>query len=297
MLIFAILIAIGIIAPIFWKPSLIAATGKNKQERIITLSPNITEIAYALDLNDRIAGVSSDSDYPKDANQKPKMGSFWQPNIESIIAAKPDLAICETFLQHKETAETLKRTGINVLALRLETIEELYSAIEQMGTATNSKNKADLLNSTIQNSIKQIRNRVIPTKRVKVLWAIQTEPIRLAGVKTFINEIINIAGGENVIPLTGDQYPSIGTETIMTCGADVIIQSAMGKEDLKKQQLSAEIFWSKFVNMPAVKNKKIYVIESDTVLRLGPRLPQGAMIVAKLLHPEIFAQVGEPNTR
>jgi iron complex transport system substrate-binding protein len=119
--------------------------------------------------------------------------------------------------------------------------------------------------------------------------------MRVVGVKTFVNEIIDLAGGQNVIAPTGDQYPSIGTETILTCGAEVIIQSAMGTEDITKQQEAAEKFWNRFANLPAVKDKKVYVIEADTVLRLGPRLPEGAMSVAKLLHPELFSQPKDPN--
>jgi iron complex transport system substrate-binding protein len=115
------------------------------------------------------------------------------------------------------------------------------------------------------------------------------------GVKTFVNEIIGIAGGQNVISPTGDQYPSVGTETIMTSGAEVVIQSAMGTENIAQQQEAAEKFWNKFANLPAVKDKKVYVIEADTVLRLGPRLPQGTLVVAKLLHPQIFAQQNDPN--
>jgi iron complex transport system substrate-binding protein len=69
----------------------------------------------------------------------------------------------------------------------------------------------------------------------------------------------------------------------------------MGTEEIAKQQEAAEKFWSRFANLPAVKDKKVYVIEADTVLRLGPRLPDGAMKVAKLLHPELFAQTNDPN--
>ena len=79
---------------------------------MLSLSPNLTEIVFALGLGDRVVGVSSDSDWPAEAKQKPKMGTFWQPNTEAIIAAKPDLVVCESFLQHKEVAETLKRAGI-----------------------------------------------------------------------------------------------------------------------------------------------------------------------------------------
>ena len=264
-------------------------------QRIISLSPNLTEIIFALGLGDRIVGVSSDSDWPVEAKQKPKMGTFWQPNTEVIIAAKPDLVVCESFLQHKEVAETLKRSGINAVSLRVESIKELYNAILSIGQAAGCEDKAESLAAKIKNEIAQIRTKASSAKKVKVLWAVQTEPMRVVGVKTFVNEIIEVSGGQNVIAPTGDQYPSIGTETILTSGAEVIIQSAMGTEDIAKQQEMAEKFWSKFANLPAVKDKKVYVIEADTVLRLGPRLPGGAMMVAKLLHPQIFAQQIDPN--
>ena len=271
------------------------AESQQQSQRIVSLSPNLTEIVFALGLGDRVVGVSSNCDWPVEAKQKPKMGTFWQPNTEVIIAAKPDLVICESFLQHKEIAETLKRSGISVLSLRVESIEQLYNAILSIGGGTGCQDKAEPLAAKIKSELAQIRAKSSSAKKVKVLWAVQTEPMRVVGVKTFVNEIIEIAGGQNVIAPTGDQYPSIGTETILTSGAEVIIQSAMGTEDIAKQQETADKFWSRFANLPAVKDKKVYVIEADTVLRLGPRLPDGAMMVAKLLHPQIFAQQNDPN--
>jgi iron complex transport system substrate-binding protein len=179
---------------------------------------------------------------------------------------------------------------LRVVSLHAESIEELYSAILSIGQAAGCSDKAEPLATKIKSDIDQIRAKSSSARKVKVLWAVQTEPMRVVGVKTFVNEIIDLAGGQNVIEPTGDQYPSVGTETILTSGAEVIIQSAMGTEDITKQQEAAEKFWNRFANLPAVKNKKVYVIEADTVLRLGPRLPDGIMAVAKLLHPELFSQ-------
>ena len=280
---------------VFVKPNLKPAETQKKPEQIVSLSPNLTEIVFALGLGDRVVGVSNNCDWPVEAKQKPKMGTFWQPSTEAIIAAKPDLVVCESFLQQKEVAETLKRAGISVLSLRVESIEEFYSAIIQIGQATGCSDKAELLAVKIKSELDQLRAKASSAKKVKVLWAVQTEPMRVVGVKTFVNEIIDLAGGQNVIAPTGDQYPSVGTETILTSGAEVIIQSAMGTEDIAKQQETADKFWSRFANLPAVKDKKVYVLEADTVLRLGPRLPDGAMAVAKLLHPELFTQPKDPN--
>ena len=126
-------------------------------QRIVSLSPNLTEIVFALGLGDRVVGVSNNCDWPADAKQKPKMGTFWQPNTEAIIAAKPDLVVCESFLQHKEVAETLKRTGLRVVSLRAESIEELYNVIIQIGQAAGCADKAEPLAAKIKSGIDQIR--------------------------------------------------------------------------------------------------------------------------------------------
>jgi iron complex transport system substrate-binding protein len=257
-------------------------------QRIVSLSPNLTEIVFAMGLGDKVVGVSNNCDWPAEAKEKPKMGTFWQPNTEAVIAARPDLVVCETFPQQKEVAETLKRAGLNVLSLRVESIEELYSAIAQIGVAADCNEVAEQLAASVKKDLDRIKSMFSSSEKVKVLWVIQTEPVRVAGVNTFINEIIEMAGGQNAIAPTVDQYPSIATEEIIRCGAEVIIQSAMGAEAIAGQQKTAEEFWNKFPNLPAVKNKRIYVIDSDAVLRLGPRLPDGLISVARLLHPELF---------
>jgi iron complex transport system substrate-binding protein len=269
----------------------------NLPNRIVTLSPNITEIIFALGLGDKVAAVSNECDWPIEAKTKSKVGSFWQPNTEAIIAAKPDLVVCESFPQQKEVAETLKRAGLNVLSLRVESIEELFTAIARIGQAAGCPEKGEQLVADIKRQIDQIRAKSSSAGKVKVLWIMQAEPLRVAGTNTFINQIVELSGGQNAIGPTIDQYPSVGTEEILTCGAEVIIQSAMGTEDIAKQQAAAEKFWSRYANLPAVKDKRIYVIDPDTVLRLGPRLPEGAQAVVTCMHPELFAQPQETKQK
>jgi len=266
-------------------------------KRIVSLSPNLTEIVFAMGLGDRVVAVSNNCDWPAEAKTKPKVGTFWQPNTEAIIAVRPDLVVCESFDQQRAVAQTLRRTGSNVLMLRVESIEELLSAIEQIGKAAGCTTAAEKLVADIKQQLDQIRSVCSSAKRVKILWVVQPEPLRLAGVNTFINEIVELSGGRSAIKPTFEQYPSIATEEIIGCGAEVIIQSAMGTGDIQRQQAAAEKFWSRFANLPAVRNKRIYVINADTVLRLGPRLPQGAQAVARCLHPELFAQPQDKNQK
>ena len=261
-----------------------------RPSRIVSLAPNLTEILFALGLGDKIVAVSSDSDYPVQAALKEKVGTFWQPNTEAIIAAKPDLVLTLSFEQQKTVAETLKQLRINVLTLKIEKIDELLSAIRQIGTATGKLEAADTLVADITERMNNLKLKLAQAQKPKVLWVIQTEPLRVAGRNTFVNELIQSAGGENAIGPTIQQYPSLGSEELLASDPQVIIQSAMGREDLSQQQLSAEAFWAKWPTLPAVKNKKIYVINPDTVLRLGPRFADGIELIAKQLHPDIFAE-------
>jgi len=272
-----------------------AADSPKTPQRIVSLSPNLTEILFALGLGDKIVAVSNNCDWPVEAKAKPKVGTFWQPNTEAIIAVRPDLVVCETFDQQQQVAQTLKRTGLNVLSMSIESLDELYTAIMEIGDAAGCKLEAEQLVAYTKDQLDKIKAISSSAEKVKVLWVVQNEPMRLAGVNTFVNEIIEMAGGQNAIAPTATQYPSVPTEEIIRCGAEVIIQAAMGTRDLPKQQAAAEKFWAGFTNLPAVKNKRIYVIDPDTVLRLGPRLPQGVQAVLKCLHPELFARPHKVN--
>ncbi len=265
------------------KENKVSAPKKNP-ERIVSLAPDITEILFALGLGDKIIAVSSDSDYPPRAADKIKVGTFMKPSTEAIIAMKPDLVITQWFAEQKSVADTLEQLGYKVLVLRMEKFSELPEAIKKIGTAAGVQEKAEQLSNTIDSKINELKAKYANKEKIKVLWVIDKESMRVAGRNTFLNEMLEAAGGQNVIGNTLQQYPSISSEEILSCGAEVIIQSAMSIANIELQQKQAEAFWSKYQNLPAVKNKRIYVIYSDALLRLGPRVPEGIEIIAKCLY-------------
>ncbi|MFC1677623.1 ABC transporter substrate-binding protein [Planctomycetota bacterium] len=256
--------------------------------RIVSLAPNLTEILFAMGLDEKIVAVSNGSDAPAKALTKAKVGSFWQPDIEAIIAAKPDLVITLWFEQQKNIAETLERLGYKVLTLKIEKINELTEAIKLIGRATNAQQQAQQLARDLTDQLNQLQTKFNKADKTKVLWVVQTQPLRLAGRDTFVNQLIELAGGVNAIGPTIQQYPQTDTEQLTGCGAQVIIHSSMGTENVAQQQQQAELFWKDKINLPSVNNNRIHVIDSDMVLRLGPRLPQGIEMIARFLHPDIF---------
>ena len=262
-------------------------------ERIVSLAPNITEILFALGLKDQIIAVSGDSDFPAEAESKEKVGTFWQPNIEAILAMKPDRVITLSFEQQKSVAESLARLGYPVLTLEIKKVEHLFTSIEKIGDATNRSQDAVKLVNDIKDELDECKLSH-DNKKTKVLWVIQNEPLRIAGRKTFLNEMIELAGGGNAIGSTIQQYPAIGTEELFACEAEAIIHSTMGKDNIDEQQLAAERFWIRMSNLPAVKNKRIYVLDSDSMLRLGPRIAEGVRQITRLLEQGV--QGKEENT-
>jgi len=258
-------------------------------ERIVSLAPNLTEILFALGLEKEVVGVTLYSDYPPAAVIKPKVGTFWQPNVEAVIAAKPDLVITLGFEQQKNIAERLKRIGYSSLTVSIEKVNDLFEVIEKIGAATGKQCRANELVGDIRKKLNNLSVLVGTNDRIRVLWVVQREPLRVAGRDTFVNEMIELAGGENAIGSTVHKYPPIGAEQVIVCGAEVIIEPAMKQENVAEQQVSALQYWSRFKKVPAVANKQVYVIRDDAVSRLGPRLYEGTETIARCLKPELFA--------
>lgn len=257
-------------------------------ERVVSLAPSLTEILFALGLDEEIVGVTLFADYPPAAATKPKVGSFWTPNIEAVVAARPDLVITLGFGQHKSFADRLKRVGYNCLTIDIEKVSDLFRVIGEIGVALGRQNRAKELVDGIKNKLKALSDMIGTEEKVRVLWVVQRQPLRVAGRDTFVNEMIELAGGENAIGPTLHKYPPIGAEQVIASRAAVIIEPAMGQEDLDAQRQEALKYWGKFENLPAVENNRIYVIRGDTVSRLGPRLYDGTETIARCLRPHLF---------
>ncbi|HPC63864.1 MAG TPA: helical backbone metal receptor [Anaerohalosphaeraceae bacterium] len=255
--------------------------------RIIAMAPNLTEILFALGLDKEIVAVAKGSNYPPAALQKRTVGTFWQPDIEAVLACRPTLVITESFAQQAALAERLRRMGCRTLTLEIETIEQLHQAILTIGDAVHRKEAAEQISTQLKDKQRGIAARceALPY-RPKVLWVIQRQPLRAAGIRAFPNELIETAGGINAIGDTPHQYPPIAAETVLAAKPDVIIETADDAQSLKRQQETASQFYRRFAGVPAVQTGRIYVLDGDLVSRLGPRLAEGMEQVAECLHPK-----------
>jgi len=258
--------------------------------RIVSMAPNLTEILFSLGLDASIVGVTHDSDYPPAAAQKPTVGTFWQPNIEAVIALRPDLVVALDFEQQRSLAERLTRMGYKCLTLDISTVDDLFDAISAVAAATDRSQQAEQVRGSMKAKMAVVRDKTAAKDKVKVLWVVQREPLRVAGRNTFINELVELAGGENAIGQTLHVYPPIGGEQIIVSAPQVIIEPTMVSGDVHEQDVQAASFWKRYTTVPAVAGRRIHVIDGDLVSRLSPRLGDGIEAIAKCLHPEVFGE-------
>ncbi|AQT69724.1 Vitamin B12-binding protein precursor [Anaerohalosphaera lusitana] len=266
------------------------AAANKPVNRIVVTAPNLTEILFSLGLDEQIVGVTMFSKYPPAAAEKPRIGSFWQLNVEAIIAARPDLILSLDFPRQKNVSQRLAMMGYDTLTVNVETVDDLFRSIERVGQAVDRKTEANNLAGDIRNQLNGIQQRVAGRDRPRVMWVIQRDPLRVAGRETFINEMIELAGGVNAIGKTFHQYPPIGTEMVMGCQPDVIIEPSMTETDVEQIQAGARRHWSKYENLPAVERGRVYSVNGDLVSQLGPRLADGVRQIAQRIHPEAFGE-------
>jgi len=251
--------------------------------RIISLAPSTTEILFALGLDKEIVGVSEFCNYPPKALTKEKVGTFSQPNIEKILSLGPDIIFC-TGLEQAPLAENLKKLKLNVIISDPSNINSLLVSIAEIGKLTNKKNQADSLIKHMQESINEIKSRTakIPEeKKQKVFIEIWHNPLNTAGKGSFINELIELAGGNNIAYDLKTAYGSFSPELVIKRNPDCIILAYMVKDN-PGSELKARAGWNKIA---AVKNNRVYGdIDPDILLRPGPRITEGLREIYKKLY-------------
>ena len=256
---------------------------ENTPMRIISMAPNLTEILFALGLDEEIIGVTKFSTYPPKAKEKTCIGTFWQPDIEAMLVLSPTFMVNLWFDQQAALVSRMERIGCETLTLRIENIDQLHQAILDMGQAVEKEQAAQVMVQRLQDKQVEMTMRYAGHPKPKVLWVIQRYPLRVAGRDTFINELIEMAGGVNAIGSTLTQYPPINSEEVIGCMPDMIIEPVMDPELFEEQEAVAEEYYHRFAIVPAVQNDRIYIINGDIVSRLGPRLDEAAELIATCL--------------
>jgi iron complex transport system substrate-binding protein len=261
--------------------------------RIVSTSPSITETLFALGLGDRVVGVSTYCRFPPQVATLPKVGSFLKPDPELIAGLRPDLVIVH------EVGNGLDRRlgslGIPFIIVARGSLANAYSSMRQIATAAGTPERADTLIGDVQRRLDAIRRAAAARPQRRVLFIIGRRPGMLAdliaiGPGSYINELIEIAGGVNVMAIAGQpEYPRISMETVLRLDPDVIIDTVdMGDTDVERRERQPlnERLWSAYGTLTAVRSRHVHAATTDALVVPGPRVVEAAAWVARLLKEE-----------
>jgi iron complex transport system substrate-binding protein len=265
-------------------------------ERIVSLAPSNTEILFAVGAGDKVVGVTDFCNYPYDfaawieAGNMTSIGNYYGPSTEPIVALNPDLVLATT--GSLEAAENLRELGYNVLVIEPTNLTYVLRDILLVGRATNNYNNAVTLESDISQRIDDVTSKAaVATTKPKVYHEVWNDPIMSAGPGTFIDELITLAGGQNIFDDAVSSWPTVSSEAIIDKNPDVMIfpDMYMGRANFYEtvEAVKNRDGWDL---ISAVQNDKIYEINADIISRSGPRLADALEQMAKMIHPEIFGQ-------
>jgi len=254
-------------------------------KRIISLAPNITEILFSLGLDEEIVGVSIHCNFPEKAKSRVRVGSYISLDFEKIVSLKPDLVIATGVGNTKDMIDRLEKLGFPTYVIFPKNFSDILQSISHVGQVVDREKEA----IGIIQGMKQRSQRVIElTKglsRPKVFFQIGEAPIFTVGRGSFADDLIRLAGGENIAGKEKEMYPRLGMEEILKRSPEVILVSSMNPKGDYQRVLQE---WSRWKMIPAIKNSRLHLIDSDLIDRPSPRIIDGLEEIARILHPEKF---------
>jgi iron complex transport system substrate-binding protein len=255
-------------------------------QRIVSLAPSITEILFALDLGDRVVGVTDYCDYPEEAEAKPKVGApFPGFSIEDIVKLEPSLVLSIAGAVISE----LENVGLTVVVLQPRDFAGIYRDIEIVGEITGKVKEAEEIVNDMKDRVDAVVAKTVkitekPTVFYEVDASWDVNKPWTVGYNTFQDDLINLAGGKNMAAGRSGWY-EISIEEILAADPDLIIledyQFGVTPDDVANRSVWHEL--------TAVGEGKVYpIIDPNLTSRQGPRIVDGLEEIARIIHPELF---------
>jgi iron complex transport system substrate-binding protein len=275
----------------FFVGALIVLCGRNPfaqaapwgPQKVVSLAPSVTETVFALGFGKRLVGVTDYCDYPAEARKLPRIGGFMSPSLESIVAKRPDLVVGVSSATDPVKAKEMERLGLKVSLISLATVNDILNSIKSVARLLGSPEAGERLVRKITLQFDEVKRRVAPAPRRSTLVAVGLRPLVVVGGKNFIDELITLAGGENIAGKAAQPWLNLPDEYVVAKAPQVIIEAGMGSERSESAK-----HWGDLKSIPAVKEGRVYAYPSDKILRPGPRIGEGLEEIARLVHPECF---------
>lgn len=258
--------------------------------RIVSMSPSVTETLFALDLGDRVVGVTRYCEYPPAARALPKIGGYIDPSFEAIVALEPDLVILHR--AHQDAERRLQGLGLHTLRVDQDHVAGILTAIDQIADACGVAARGRQLRQDIERRLHQVSrrpsasdprvlivaNRTVGNGRITVVWA--------SGRGTFHDDILGMAGGANVLAESAAAYPELSREGLLSLDPDVILDLVPDLEQRHLSAAAASADWADLHQLRAVRDHRVHVLDAGALVVPGPRIVDAVALVAAVLHPD-----------
>jgi iron complex transport system substrate-binding protein len=240
----------------------------SKITRVVSLAPNVTEMLFAVGAGDRVVGTDDFSNFPFEAKKIAKVGGM-QPNVEKIAALKPDLVIASTEGNHPSLASALKAAAIPLYVVRTDRLDQIAPAMERLGRLLDAPKTDD--------AVRELRaaigaQRRIRAKRTRILFAVWTDPLYVAGRNTFTDDLLQLCGTQNAVQVEG--WPQYSLESLAASPPELILYPHGA---VTPQQVEA------LMNRVPSLQAEIISVNEDIFQRPGPRVAKAAKVLNEIL--------------
>jgi iron complex transport system substrate-binding protein len=264
-----------------------------KAQRIVSLVPAVTEMLFALGAGRQVVGVSSYDHFPPEVESLPKVGALIDPDTERILSLRPDLVV--VYGSQNEVEARFKRAGIQTFNYRHAATDAVLGTLDiitELGAATGREAQAHELVVRITTGLENVRKRVAGLDRPRTLLVIGRQPAALQGIYVaggsgFLNELLEIAGGQNVFEDIKRESVQPSSETLLRRAPDMLLELRATQPAGNYPANDLEV-WNVLASIPAVRDHHVHAVVGDHVVVAGPRLAQGAEAIARVLHPDAF---------
>ena len=250
--------------------------------RIISLSPNITELIFAAGAGKKLVGVSRHSNYPDAAKSIPDIGDSFTLDLERIVALQPDLLLAWRSGKARADIEKLKRLGLTVFTTEAVTLADVPRLLRTIGRLAGTSGSAERTAKTYEEGLQQIENSYSNRPKISVFQLIWHQPLMTVNNQHLISDVIRVCGGTNVFALSSSLTPVVSGENLLVADPDAIISSVSLEQD-ESAPAEVKAFLRQFSQLIVVRNNNIFFVHPDLIQRQTTRVLQGTRLVCEQL--------------
>jgi iron complex transport system substrate-binding protein len=267
------------------------ARAADEPRRIVSLVPATTEMLFAIGAGDRLAGVSSYDRFPAEVERLPKVGGLLDPDVERVLSLKPDLVI--VYDTQTDLKRQLERAQVPIFPYVHRGLPDITQTMRALGVRIGAKAAAEAAATRIEHQLAAVGQRVAGRPRPKTLLVFGREQGTLRHITAsagygFLHDVLELAGGSDALNDMRKQSVDMSTEMILARAPEVVIELHYGDAVKPESFASERLVWNALASLPAVKSRRVYLLDGLEFVVPGPRIVLAAERFARTLHPEVF---------